>query len=98
MADSSDCPSPRTVPARDWARPSITLNRWLPTLLSSASTEPMSTPAAAARTSIAGSMGGWNSGSDRTTPAMFMPLRILNRRSSIVSQYDSSRALNGTQK
>ena len=47
---------------------------------------PTSRPAAAARTSSAGSIGGSNSGSCRKTPWRFRLLRILNSRSATVSQ------------
>ena len=43
-------------------------------------------PAAAALTSMPGSIGGSNSASCRTTPSMFMQWRILNSRSATVSQ------------
>ena len=45
-----------------------------------------STPLAIACTSSAGSIGGSNSASCRTTPSMFMQWRILKRRSATMSQ------------
>ena len=58
------------------------LTGWLRPL----TTLPMSSPAAAALTSIPGSMGGSNSGISWTWPSMFSQLRILDSRSSTVSQ------------
>ena len=47
---------------------------------------PMSIPAAAALTSMPGSIGGSKSGSCCTTPSIFMQWRILKSRSATVSQ------------
>ena len=66
---------------------SITRKRWCGRGASmSRSTLLMSTPEAAARTSRPGSMGGSNSRSGRSMPSMFWQWRILNSRSSTVSQ------------
>ncbi len=65
---------------------SVTQRYWLPPAPPPDSTVPMSMPAAAALTSSAGSIGGSNRGSWRTTPARFMQWRILYSRSATVSQ------------
>src|SRR5215208_353794 len=55
-------------------------------------------PAAFALTSNIGLIGGWNNANCRRTPLIFMQLRILNRRSSTLSQYSSKSLFGGTQK
>src|SRR5574340_1323049 len=58
----------------------------------------ISSPAALARISNSGSIGGSKSGRLRVTPSMFWQWRILNSRSSTVSHSSSNRSFAGTQK